>query len=121
MSYAIMTVDDSASFRQMVGFTLEQADFHVVEAEHGRDALEKLDANPVDMIFADINMPEMDGIELIKEIRGMEQYRFLPIVMLTTECRNGKKKEGKDAGATGWILKPFTPGRLLKVVKRILG
>lgn len=121
MSYAIMTVDDSASIRQVVSFTLRQADFHVLEAAHGREALEKLNKNPVDMILADVNMPEMDGIELVRKIRGMEKYRYLPVVMLTTDTRNERKTEGKEAGATGWIVKPFDPQRLLKVVKRILG
>jgi len=121
MGKCIMTVDDSASVRQMVGFTLQQAGYDVVEAEDGVDALKKLKGNGVNMMITDLNMPNMDGIELIREARTRQEYKFMPIVMLTTESQADKKQEGKAAGATGWIVKPFKPEQLLAVVKKVLG
>ncbi len=121
MAKIIMTADDSASVRQMVSFTLTQAGYEVVEAVDGEDALEKLGRMLVDMLFADLNMPKMDGIELIREIRKNPRYKFLPIVMLTTESQASKKEEGKEAGATGWIIKPFRPEQLIGVVRKVLG
>lgn len=120
MAKKIMSVDDSASVRQMVSFTLKDAGYDVVEAEDGKDALGKL-SSPVDMIITDLNMPNMDGLELIRQVRGQEQFKFIPIVMLTTESQAEKKQEGKQAGATGWIVKPFKPEQLLAVVKKVLG
>lgn len=119
MAKTIMTVDDSASVRQMVSMTLKNAGFTVIEAADGKDALAKL-GGPVDMILTDLNMPNMDGISLIKNVRAMAQYRFIPIVMLTTESQADKKAEGKSAGATGWIVKPFKPDQLLAVVQKVL-
>jgi two-component system, chemotaxis family, chemotaxis protein CheY len=119
MAKRIMTVDDSSSVRQMVGFTLKDAGYEVVEAVDGKDALGKL-AGKVDMIITDLNMPNMDGIELIRQVRSLPDYKFVPIVMLTTESQAGKKQEGKDAGATGWIVKPFKPDQLLAVVKKVV-
>jgi len=119
MSKKIMTVDDSASVRQMVAFTLKEEGFEVVEAKDGRDALSKLNS-PVDMIVTDLNMPNMDGIELIKNVRAKPDMKFIPIVMLTTESQAEKKTEGKKAGATGWIVKPFKPEQLMSVVKKVL-
>ncbi|EPR31548.1 response regulator receiver protein [Alkalidesulfovibrio alkalitolerans DSM 16529] len=119
MAKTIMTVDDSASVRQMVSMTLKNAGFTVIEASDGKDALAKL-GGPVDMILTDLNMPNMDGISLIKNVRAMAQYRFIPIVMLTTESQADKKAEGKSAGATGWIVKPFKPDQLLAVVQKVL-
>lgn len=121
MAKKIMTVDDSASVRQMVAFTLKGAGYDVVEAVDGKDALGKLKGSPVDMVITDLNMPNMDGITLIKSIRAEAALKFLPIVMLTTESQDSKKKEGKSAGATGWIVKPFKPDQLLSVVKKVLG
>jgi two-component system chemotaxis response regulator CheY len=121
MPHVIMTVDDSASVRQMVSFTLNQAGYQVVEAVDGVDALEKLSETPVSLMLVDLNMPNMDGIELIKQVRNLSQYRFTPIVMLTTESQASKKQEGKAAGATGWIVKPFKPVQLLAVIKKVLG
>jgi two-component system chemotaxis response regulator CheY len=115
----IMTVDDSASIRQMVAFTLKNAGYSVIEAVDGKDALGKLKGK-VDMVITDLNMPNMDGISLIKGIRAQASYKFIPIVMLTTESQAGKKQEGKDAGATGWIVKPFKPEQLLAVVQKVL-
>lgn len=121
MSKTIMTVDDSASVRQMVSFTLSDAGYQVVEAVDGRDALTKLGSAPVNMIITDLNMPNMDGIELIRSVRTGTSCRFVPIIMLTTESQAEKKQEGKTAGATGWIVKPFKPEQLLAVVKKVLG
>ena len=119
MGKTIMAVDDSASVRQMVSFTLQDAGYDVIEANDGDDALDKLNST-VNMIITDLNMPQMDGIELIKNIRGKSQFRFLPIVMLTTENQEEKKKEGKNAGATGWIVKPFKQSQIVSVVKKLL-
>ena len=119
MSKTIMTVDDSASVRQMVCLTLKDAGYTVIEACDGKDALAKL-TGPVDMIVTDLNMPNMDGIELIRSVRGMAQYKFVPIVMLTTESQASKKEEGKSAGATGWIVRPLKPEKLLAVAKKLL-
>ncbi len=121
MSKIIMTVDDSASIRQMVSFTLKQAGYEVLEAVDGKDALGKLDGAGVNMVLTDLNMPNMDGIELIRSIRANPASKFIPIVLLTTESQADKKQEGKAAGATGWIVKPFKPDQLLAVVKKVLG
>ncbi len=121
MSKTIMTVDDSASVRQMVSFTLKQAGFQVIEAVDGKDALAKLNGAVVHMLLADLNMPNMDGIELVRRVRANASSRFIPIVLLTTESQAEKKQEGKAAGATGWIVKPFKPDQLLAVVKKVLG
>jgi two-component system, chemotaxis family, chemotaxis protein CheY len=121
MSKTIMTVDDSASVRQMVNFTLQDAGYGVVEAVDGKDALSKLGGVPVHMIITDLNMPNMDGIELIRNVRRDSSRKFIPIIMLTTESQAEKKLEGKSAGATGWIVKPFKPEQLLAVVKKVLG
>ena len=121
MSKVIMTVDDSASVRQMVAFTLKGAGYTVVEAVDGKDALAKLPSTKIDMMITDLNMPNLDGIGLIKEVRAIPAYKFIPIVMLTTESQDTKKQEGKSAGATGWIVKPFKPDQLLAVIKKVLG
>ncbi len=119
MSKRILTVDDSSSVRQMVGFTLKDAGYEVVEAVDGKDALTKL-SGTVDMIITDLNMPNMDGLELIRQVRALPNYKFVPIVMLTTESQAEKKQVGKEAGATGWIVKPFKPDQLLAVVKKVV-
>lgn len=121
MSKRIMTVDDSASIRQMVSFTLKEAGYEAVEAVDGQDALAKLNGTPIHMIITDLNMPNLDGIGLIKGVRANPSYKFIPIVMLTTESQDSKKQEGKQAGATGWIVKPFRPEQLLAVIKKVLG
>lgn len=120
MGHTILTVDDSASMRQMVTFTLTGAGFEVVEAVDGKDGLAKLTGKKVNMIITDLNMPNMDGIEMIRNIRTMPEYKFIPIILLTTESQDEKKKEGKAAGATGWIVKPFKPEQLLAVIKKVL-
>lgn len=121
MDKIIMTVDDSASVRQMVSFTLKQAGYKVLEAADGQDALQKLNGTSVNMVITDLNMPNMNGIELIRELRAKPQFKFIPIIMLTTESQASKKQEGKAAGATGWIVKPFNPEQLLGVTKKVLG
>lgn len=121
MNKTIMTVDDSASVRQMVAFTLKEAGYGVVEACDGKDALSKLTGRNVHMVLTDLNMPQLDGIGLIRAVRENPEHKFIPIVMLTTESQNEKKQEGKQAGATGWIVKPFNPDQLLAVVKKVLG
>ncbi len=121
MSKVIMTVDDSASVRQMVSFTLKGAGYEVLEAVDGKDALSKLGGSGLHMVLTDLNMPNMDGIELIKTLRSDPAYKFIPIVMLTTESQAEKKQEGKTVGATGWIVKPFNPEQLLAVLKKVLG
>ncbi len=121
MGKVIMTADDSASIRQMVSFTLKQAGYGVVEAVDGAEAYEKMMQNQIHMLVTDLNMPKVDGIELIRKIRRESQYKFMPIIMLTTESQTAKKQEGKAAGATGWIVKPFKPEQLLAVIKKVLG
>ncbi len=121
MAKTIMTVDDSTSVRQMVKFTLSGAGYDVVEAVDGRDALAKLQNTHVDMMITDLNMPNLDGIGLIRAVRSDTSHKFMPIIMLTTESQDTKKQDGKAAGATGWIVKPFKPEQLLGVLKKVLG
>lgn len=121
MAKCIMTVDDSASIRQMVAFTLKEGGYEVVQAVDGSDALSKLHDSSVQMIITDLNMPNLDGIGLIRRIREGTRHKFIPIIMLTTESQDSRKQEGKSAGATGWIIKPFRPDQLMSVVKKVLG
>ena len=116
----ILLVDDSVSMREMVGFTLKGAGYAVSQAEDGVEALKFAQGNTVDLVITDINMPNMDGITLIKELRGLPAYKFIPILTLTTENSSEKKQLGKIAGATGWIVKPFDPEHLLSTVQRVL-
>jgi len=116
----ILTVDDSPSMRQMVALTLTQCGHQVIEACDGRDALAKLSSQPIHLIITDLNMPNMDGFELIRQARALPQFRFVPILMLTTESQPEKKQAGKAAGATGWIVKPFTRDQLKAVVAKVL-
>jgi two-component system chemotaxis response regulator CheY len=123
MSKTALVVDDSRTMRQMVAFTLTNAGFTVIEAEDGKDAVNKVSAAgdvKLDIVVTDLNMPEMDGITLIKELRKLTTFKFTPILMLTTESAMEKKKEGKEAGATGWIVKPFNPEVLLKTIAKVL-
>lgn len=121
MAKMIMTADDSASVRQMVVFTLKQSGYEVIEAVDGKEALAKLGAQKVDLLLTDLNMPNLDGIGLIKGVRASALNRLIPIVMLTTESQESRKAEGKAAGATGWIIKPFKPEQLLAVVRKVIG
>jgi len=120
MVKVILTVDDSASVRQMVKFTLADAGYSVLEAVDGRDALSKL-AQRIDLVITDLNMPNLDGIGLIRGIRAIPSCKGLPIVMLTTESQESRKQEGRAAGATGWIVKPFSRQQILAVVRKVLG
>jgi two-component system chemotaxis response regulator CheY len=115
-----MTVDDSPTVRQMVGLTLRDAGYEVVEAVDGVDALRRLEQESVHMLITDLNMPRMDGVGLIRAVREDPANRFIPIIMLTTESHEQKKLEGKAAGASGWIVKPFKPEQLLGVVRMVL-
>jgi two-component system chemotaxis response regulator CheY len=116
----ILTVDDSASMRAMVVFTLRGEGYEVAEAVNGKEGLDKAKADNFDLIISDVNMPIMNGIEFVTNVRKEEKYRFTPILMLTTESGNDLKQQGKSAGATGWIVKPFDPQKLIAVVKKVL-
>lgn len=118
---SILAVDDSASMRQMVAFTLKGAGYDVIEAVDGVDALNKAKGKSVNMVLTDVNMPNMDGITLIKELRKLPNYKFTPMLMLTTESSSDKKALGKSAGATGWLVKPFNPEQLLGTIKKVIG
>ncbi|KJV27205.1 response regulator [Luteibacter yeojuensis] len=117
----ILAVDDSASMRSMVAFTLRGAGHDVDEADNGRNALDQAGGKKYDLVLADVNMPVMDGISMVREMRTMAGYSGVPILMLTTESDVNKKMEGKAAGATGWLVKPFDPDQLLATVARVLG
>ena len=116
----IMTVDDSSSLRQMVGLVLRSASYEVIEAVDGVNALSKLKGQEVNLFLVDVNMPNMGGLELTRQLRAIPQYKFIPIVLLTTESSADKKQEGKAAGASAWIIKPFDPDQLLAVVKKVM-
>jgi len=117
----ILAVDDSSSMRQMVTFTLKGAGHQVTEAADGQEALNKAKSQQFDLIITDVNMPVMDGITFIKNLRTEVNYKFTPMLMLTTESAADKKSQGKAAGATGWIVKPFNPDQLLNTVSKVLG
>ena len=116
----ILAVDDSASMRQMVVFTLKKAGYQVVDAKDGLEALEIAKTQSFDAVISDVNMPNMDGITLIKNLRTLPAYKFTPLLMLTTESGTEKKHEGRAAGATGWIVKPFNPDQLLAVIQKVI-
>ena len=120
MAHTLLIVDDSASMRQMVSFTLKDAGYEVIAAANGKDALGKLDGAKIAMVITDLNMPEMDGIELIRQLRGRPGFKFTPIVMLTTESQDAKKLAGKQAGASGWMVKPFKPEQLIDTIKKFV-
>ena len=121
MSKIILAVDDSPSIRQMVAFTLKGAGYNVVEAEDGQAGLDKAKSSAVNLVLTDQNMPKMDGLTLVKSLRVLPQYATTPILMLTTESSDAMKAQGKAAGATGWLVKPFDPAKLLEVVKKVIG
>ena len=121
MAKIILAVDDSASIRQMVAFTLKGAGYEVVEAVDGQDGLDKAKSQSINLVLTDQNMPKMDGLTLIKSLRALPQYKTTPILMLTTEAGDAMKAQGKAAGATGWLVKPFDPQKLLEVVKKVIG
>jgi two-component system chemotaxis response regulator CheY len=117
---SILAVDDSASMRQMVRFTLEGAGYQVLQAADGNEALEVARTRAVDLVLTDVNMPGMDGITLVRELRTLPAYKFVPMLVLTTESGAETKQRGKQAGATGWIVKPFNPDQLLATIARVL-
>ena len=121
MAKVVLSVDDSSSIRQMVAFTLKGAGYEVIEASDGQEGLEKAKMKTVDMVLTDQNMPRMDGLTLIKNLRAMPNYKSVPILMLTTESGDAMKAQGKAAGATGWLVKPFDPAKLLEVTKKVIG
>jgi len=121
MIKTVLTVDDSPSIRQMVAFTLKSAGYEVLEAVDGVDGLATAKRQNVDLILTDQNMPQMDGLALIQALRGLSQYKAVPILMLTTEAGDTMKNQGRAAGATGWLVKPFDPQKLLEVVKKLIG
>lgn len=120
MAKTILIVDDSASLRTVVAIALKGAGYEVIEACDGRDALAKLSGQKINLIVSDVNMPNMDGISLIKEVKQLPNYKFTPIMMLTTESQDGKKQEGKAAGAKAWLVKPFQPPVLLDAVSKLV-
>jgi two-component system chemotaxis response regulator CheY len=120
MAATILAVDDSASMRQMVSFTLKHAGYEVIEAADGVDALEYARGNAVSLVLTDVNMPRMDGITLVRELRQLASYKFTPMLVLTTESGTDKKMQGKQAGATGWLVKPFNPEKLLATIAKVL-
>ena len=119
MAKTILMVDDSKTMRDMVNTTLQQSGFAVLDAEDGKQALDVLAGNNIDLIITDINMPNMDGISLIKQIRSQDKHKFTPIIVLTTEGGDDAKKKGKEAGATGWVVKPFNPEKMLQIVNKL--
>jgi len=121
MAKTVLAVDDSASIRQMVSFTLKSAGYDVVEAVDGQDGLDKAKTKSINLILTDQNMPRMDGLTLIKNLRAMPQYASTPILMLTTESSDAMKSQGRAAGATGWLVKPFDPQKLIEVVRKVIG
>jgi two-component system chemotaxis response regulator CheY len=117
----ILTADDTATMRQMISFTLHSAGHEVVPACDGNEALALAGGKKFDLVIADINMPNMDGITLVRSLRALPDYKFTPILILTTESQDTKRQEGKAAGATGWIVKPFNPEQLINIVNKVLG
>lgn len=121
MAKTILAVDDSGSLRQMLAFSLKAAGYGVIEAVDGEDGLEKARKQTVDLVLTDQNMPGMDGLSLIRALRGMKNYQSVPILMLTTESGEDMKAMGKAAGANGWMVKPFDPARLTEVIRKLIG
>ena len=120
MGRLILTVDDSSTMRQMITFTLKGAGYEILEAGDGVEALEVAKGKKLSLIITDVNMPRMDGITLVQRLRALPDFKFTPILVLTTESDASMKQKGKDAGATGWIVKPFSPEKLLDVVNKVL-
>ncbi|WPN98356.1 response regulator [Pseudomonas sp. MUP55] len=120
MAKNVLVVDDSSSVRQVVGIALKSAGYDVIEASDGKDALSKLNGQKVHLIISDVNMPNMDGITFVKEVKKMANYKFTPIIMLTTESQESKKAEGQAAGAKAWVVKPFQPAQMLSAVSKLI-
>ena len=120
MPKTILIVDDSLSIREAVGFALRKEGFDVLTSEDGEKALKQFDGKAVDLVITDLYMPNINGVELTKEIRKLQEYKRIPILVLTTESQTSKKMEAKKAGATGWIIKPFVPEKLIAVIRKVL-
>jgi two-component system chemotaxis response regulator CheY len=120
MAKTIMVIDDSASLRQVVGIALKSAGYQVIEGHDGAHALAQLTGQKIHLVVCDVNMPNMDGITFVKELKQLPNYRFTPVIMLTTESQEGKKKEGQAAGAKAWVVKPFKPEILLNAVEKLV-
>jgi two-component system chemotaxis response regulator CheY len=120
MGKTILIVDDSASLRQVVGISLRGAGYDVIEGCDGRDALTKLDGRKIHLIISDVNMPNMDGISFVKALKQIPAYKFTPVIMLTTEAGDDKKREGQAAGAKAWVVKPFQPPQMLNAVAKLI-
>ncbi len=118
--HSILAVDDSASMRQMVSFTLKNAGYNVVEAVDGQDALEKANTRDFDLVLTDQNMPRMDGLGLTRKLRANPKFKSTPILILTTESSDEMKQAGRGAGATGWLVKPFDPVKLIEVIRKVV-
>lgn len=116
----ILAVDDSPSMRKMVSFTLSGAGYQVVEAIDGVDAFEKAMTQSFDLVLTDQNMPRLDGLGLTRKLREHPHFKSTPILMLTTESSDLMKQAGRAAGATGWLVKPFDPARLIEVIKKVI-
>lgn len=120
MAKTILVVDDSSSLRQVVGIALKGAGYDVIEACDGKDALGKLPGTKIHLIISDVNMPNMDGITFVKEVKKLPQHKFVPIIMLTTESQEAKTQEGQAAGAKAWVVKPFQPAQMLAAVSKLV-
>ena len=120
MSKRILVIDDSASLRQSVAIALKSAGYEALEAVDGRDALQKLDGGRIHLVICDVNMPVMDGIAFVREIKKRQDYKFVPVIMLTTESRESRKLEGQEAGAKAWVVKPFRPEQILHAVSKLV-
>lgn len=120
MNKTVMIVDDSISLRQVVSIALRGAGYEIIEACDGKDALTKLNGGKVHLVISDVNMPNMDGITFVKEMKKLPNYKFTPVIMLTTESQEGKKAEGQAAGAKAWVVKPFQPQAMLAAVAKLI-
>ena len=120
MAKKILVIDDSASLREVVSIALQRAGYEVVQAADGKQALDKLDGSRIHLAICDVNMPVMDGISFVKEVKKRQEYRFMPIIMLTTESRESRKQEGQMAGAKAWVVKPFRPEQMLHAVAKLI-
>lgn len=120
MAKRILTVDDSSTVRHALGLTLRDAGYEVIEAENGEEALQLFETEKIDMMVTDLNMPKLNGLGLIEKVRKLPGFRFLPIIMLTTESKQSVKAEGKRVGASGWLTKPFKPEQILGVVRMVM-
>ena len=120
MAKTVLIVDDSASIRQVVGIALKGAGYDVIEATDGQNALDKLTGQRVHLIISDVNMPVMDGITFLKQVKTRPEYKFTPVIMLTTESAEGKKAQGQAAGAKAWVVKPFQPQQMLAAVSKLI-